>query len=152
MVASKTTFGNGWFKMTNERNEDLNSEQFVLERAVTRAVLNGAKPADVAAVNGIKYAACREMIHKYCKYANREVYEKLNIDAANMDNHSPCLEILRENKQLFIGLDECNKTEGQLRRDIAEREKRLANANIALRAERSELDQLQSELRMISVK
>ncbi|MCD9516425.1 hypothetical protein [Photobacterium carnosum] len=141
--------------MTNDRNEyldtDLNTEQLVLEKAVTRAVLNGAKPVDVAAVNGIKYAACREMIHKHCKYVNREAYEKLNIDAAHMDNHSPYLDILRENKQLFIGLDECKKTEGQLRRDIAEREKRLANANIALRAERSELDQLQSELRMISV-
>lgn len=138
--------------MTNKKNEDLNAELYVQEKAVTRAVLKGAKPADVAAVNGIKYAACREMIHKYCKYVNREAYEKLNIDAANKDNHSPYLEILRENKHLFIDIDECKKTEGQLKRDIAEREKRLANANIALRAERSELDQLQSELSMISEK
>lgn len=126
------------------------TNQYAQEKAVTKAVLNGAKTVDVAAVNGIKYAACREMVHKYCKRVNRNAYETLNIDAANMDNHSPYLDRLRENKELFIGGEGCNKTEDQLRRDIANSKKRLSQANVALRAERSELDQLQSELKKLS--
>ncbi|CCO46676.1 conserved hypothetical protein [Vibrio nigripulchritudo SOn1] len=115
------------------------------ENKIACAILKGAKTADVAAVNGIKYAQCREILHKFCRRVNREAYEKINVDAANNDCHSPFLEQLRENRELFIPQNAPRDPE-QLRREIEEQNQRLTDAQINLRSERTILSQLQSEL------
>jgi hypothetical protein len=115
------------------------------EEQIACAILRGAKTADVAAVNGMKYAACREILHKYCRRVNAEAYEQINIDAANKDCHSPFLEQLRENKHQFISQTAPRDPE-QLRREIEQQSERLTSAQITLRSERTILSQLQAEL------
>lgn len=129
-------------KLTVEQRERL-------EKKVTEAVLRGAKPADVATVNGIKYQRCREMIHRHCKRVNQAAYERLNINAANDDSNSPYLELLRCNKHEFMGGEETKKSPDQLKRDIEEKRRAVDNANVTLRAERSELHQLEAELKAL---
>ncbi|EII3127200.1 hypothetical protein [Vibrio parahaemolyticus] len=115
------------------------------EEKIACAILKGAKTADVAAVNGVKYAACREILHKYCRRANPQAYERINIDAAHQDCHSPFLDQLRENSNLFISQDEPRDAE-QLRREIEQQSERLNSAQITLRSERTILSQLEAEL------
>ncbi|MFW1108391.1 hypothetical protein ACEWA7_20330 [Vibrio parahaemolyticus] len=125
---------------TNQENE----KSLRLEEQIACAILRGAKTADVAAVNGMKYAACREILHKYCRRVNPSAYEQINIDAANQDCHSPFLDQLRENMHLFITQSEPRDPE-QLRREIERQTQRLTNAQIALRSERTILSQLEAE-------
>ncbi|WFQ78174.1 hypothetical protein PXH59_00580 (plasmid) [Xenorhabdus sp. SF857] len=114
-------------------------------KKIAIAILRGAKTADVAAINGLKYAACREILHKFCRNVNPKAYEQINIDAAIKDYHSPFLEQLRENKHEFISEPERRNPE-QLRREIKVREERLNNAQITVRSERTILSQLEAEL------
>ncbi|MBT2909469.1 hypothetical protein PL84_02610 [Vibrio anguillarum] len=115
------------------------------EDQIACAILLGAKTADVAAVNGIKYATCREILHKYCRRVNSEAFDRINIDAANKDCHSPYLEQLRAQKHLFIPQAEPRDPE-QLRREIEQQNERLTSAQIMLRSERTVLSQLEAEL------
>ncbi|EHU8077631.1 TPA: hypothetical protein ACMDRZ_002989 [Vibrio cholerae] len=114
------------------------------EEKIACAILQGAKTADVAAVNRIKYATCREILHKYCRRVNPEAFDRINIDAANKDCHSPYLEQLRAQKHLFIPQAEPRDPE-QLRREIEQQNARLTSAQIALRSERTILSQLEAE-------
>ncbi|MCC8380470.1 hypothetical protein [Xenorhabdus sp. PB30.3] len=116
-----------------------------LGEKIAVAILRGAKTADVAAINGMKYAACREILHKFCRNVNPQAYERINIAAAIKDYHSPFLEQLRENKHEFISEPELRNPE-QLRREIKEREERLNSVQITLRSERTILSQLEAEL------
>lgn len=129
-------------KLTSEQREEL-------EKNITEAVLRGAKPADVATCNGVKYQRCREMLHRHCKRVNKEAYERLDIDAANKDSHSPYLEILRLNKHEFMHIEQTDRTPEQLKQEIQEKKRLVNNANVTLRAERSELFQLEAELKVL---
>lgn len=115
------------------------------EEKIAFSILNGARTADVAAVNKIKYASCREILHKYCRRVNPDAYERINIDAANKDCQSPFLDQLRHNKHLFIRQAEPRDPEF-LKREIAQQEESFTQAQISLRSTRTVLDQLEAEL------
>ena len=131
----------------NSKTSHISNEN--LERKITVAILNGAKTADVAEVNGLKYAQCREMLHKYCKQANKDAYDAINVDAASQDCNSPFLEELRRHKNKFIPNTQPRDQEF-LKREIESQNAVLEQAQITLSAERAVLDQLQAELKEAS--
>ena len=73
-----------------------------LSRTVAREILLGGKTVDVAKIRGIKYANCRDYLHKHCKYVNSIAYEELAIEAVNQGFSSPPKSMLQEHKDKFL--------------------------------------------------
>lgn len=73
------------------------------ESEIAYSVLMGAKLADVAVSYGMRYIACREIVHKFCRRANPVAYEALCVEAAHQDGSSPKLRVLQEHRSQFLG-------------------------------------------------
>ena len=70
-----------------------------------KALLNGARLADIASVEGMPFGICRNQLHRFCQKTNPAEYERIAIEAVQDGQSSPLLSQLRKEKHLFIGED-----------------------------------------------
>jgi len=120
-----------------------------LELKIAAAILMGAKPVDVAEVNDLKYQACREALHRFCRNRDRELYESLASDAANDENKSsPGVENLQKHAKDFLGSDyeEPNRTREEIQEAMDSARRNVERARHSHRTNRMHLDQLQREM------
>lgn len=123
----------------------------LIEADIAYSVLMGAKLADVSVSYGMRYIACREIVHKFCRRANPIAYEILCVEAAHQDNSSPKLGVLQAHRSKFLGSGisvyvRKRITKKALKRELAESRRIMETHQKMFRFERVRQALLMTEL------